>query len=335
VPAPIIVSASASSTGSGPTRRTYRRRLADELGEFAALTVSAEASSAVHPDAARQVMVTALASDQVPFDRFDGAYVYVCDGEQAGEVRAVLDGTFDGPIGSLLLDRPFSATLDAGTEVELTKPLPGARHLTIRGLNDLVEEALERIWVEVRLSAVGNGTYEYGLVDYPWIERYEQLRGIYDTVFVGADGVPTLSPYPYRLVTNGQTRTLVTTWAYSSDETFYLDAIVRADRFVYDGTSWAFRSTPGLQADTWQAAAPEEWVLAFGAWRGFEHIIGLLDKDETLSDDRRARLLREPTRRYRKWARAAARIKVYEFARPLQERNPATVIVPTRGRGWT
>lgn len=333
--APIIVSASAASTGSGPTRRTYRRRLADELGELAVLTVSSEASSAVHPDAARQVMVTALASDGVPFERFDGAYVYVCNGVQDGEVRRVLDGTFDGPIGSLLLDRPFSATLDAGTEIELTRPLPGTRHLTTKGINELVQEALERIWIEVRLTLTGNGTYEIPLgADYPWIERYEQLRGIYDTVFVGAAGVPELSSYPYRLVTNGASRTLVTAWAYSSDETFYLDTLVRADRYLYDGTSWAFRTTPGLQADTWQAAAPEHWVLAFGCYRGFEHILRLIEQDESLSDDQRARAVRYPTRRYQRWVQAATRIKLAEFPKPLQERSGPMVIAPS-GRAWT
>lgn len=331
--APLIVTPSGTSTGSGPTKRTYRRRLADELGEFAALTVSSEASAAVHPDAARQIMVTALASDQVPFDRFDGAYIRAVDGEQAGEVRAVLAGTFDGPIGSLLLDRPFSATLDAGTAIELTKPLPGKRHLTTKGLDELVQEALERIFVEVRLTLTGNGTYEQNLsATYPWIERYEQLRGTYDTI--GSDFAPTLSPYGYRLVTNGATKTLVTSKAYTTAETFYLDAIVRADRFVYDGSSWAFRTTPGLQDDDWQAAAPEHWVLAFGAMRGFEHIISMLEKDEALSDDRRTRLLRNPTRRYQKWAQAAALIKAREFPRPIQERKTSMVRMPARSE-WT
>lgn len=324
MPAPII-GPSSVTTGTGATRRTYRRRLADELGELAVLTVSSTADTAVTPDAARQVLVTALGSDGVPFDRFDGAYVYAADGAQAGEVRRVLDGTFDGPLGSLLLDRPFSSALASGTEIELTRPLPGARHLTLKGLNDLVDEALERIWIEVRLSLTGNGTYSYSLAAYPWLQMMSQTAGIYDTKWLPAPTVATLSPFGYRFVSNGITRTLVTDQIYASDETFELAAIVRADRYVYNGTTWGYVTTPGLQSDTYQAAAPESWVLAFGMVKALQTWSKAVMADRAMDRQEKAFTLADIMDRRRQWARAATRIKFQEFPKPLQE--PSTPMI--------
>ena len=326
MPAPIIGPAS-SSSATGATRRTLRRRLAEELGMYGAYTVSSTPSTSVTPDAARQVLVTALGSDQVPESYFDGAYLYVADGAQAGETRKILEGAYDGPIGSLLLDRPFSAALASGTEVEITSPLPGGRWLTVKGLNECVNEALARIWVAGRITMTGNGTYEYSLASYPWITDPDQIRGLDDRFFFGTERPATRTPYPWRVVVNGATRTLVTSTQYSSADTFYLDVFVRGDRLVSDGTTWAYQTTAGLQSDSYQCAAPEDQVVSFGMVKALQAYRRVLLADALMDKREKAAMLAENERRTLSYARMAARIKRETFPKPYPDtqRGIATV----------
>lgn len=330
---PPIIGPASSSSATGVTREAYRRRLADELGSLAVLTVSSTPSTSVTPDAARQLLVTALAVDQVPESNFDGYYVYAADGAQAGETRRVLEGSFDGPIGSLLLDRPFSAPLASGTEVELTAPLGGGRYLAIKGLNECVNEALARIWTVGRISVTGNGTYEYSLSAYPWITDSDQIRAIDDALYFGSNRPVDRSPLPYRIVQNGASRTLVTSYKYSTADTFYVEAFVRGDRLVSDGTTWAYQTTPGLQNDAYQAAVPEDVCVAFAMVKALQAYRRVLLADARMDKQTRREMLVENERRTLSYARLAARIKREQFPKPIPEPQRGVAIAPAWG-GW-
>lgn len=330
---PPIIGPAASSAATGVTREAYRRRLADELGSLAVLTVGSTASTSVTPDAARQLLVTALAVDQVPESNFDGYYVYATDGAQAGETRRVLEGTFDGPIGSLLLDRPFSSPLASGSEVELTSPLGGGRYLAIKGLNECINEALARIWTVGRISVTGNGTYEYSLAAYPWITDSDQIRAIDDSLYFGSNRPADRSPLPFRIVQSGATRTLVTSYKYSTADTFYVEAFVRGDRLVSDGSTWAYQTTPGLQNDSYQAAVPEDTVVAFAMVKALQAHRRVLLADARMDKQQRRELVAENERRTLSYARLAARIKREQFPRPIPEPQRGVAIAPSWG-GW-
>lgn len=330
---PIIGPSVAAAAVTGFSLTQYRRRLAEELGMLAVLTVSSTASTSVTPDAARQLLVTALAADQVPENNFDGYYVYVNDGTQAGETRRVLEGSFDGPIGSLLLDRPFSAPLASGSEVELTSPLGGGRYLAIKGLNECVNEALARIWTVGRLSVTGNGTYEYSLSAYPWITDSDQIRAVDDGLYFGSNRPVDRSPLPYRVVQNGASRTLVTTYKYSSADTFYVEVFVRGDRLVSDGSTWAYQTTPGLQTDAYQAAVPEDVCVAFAMVRALQAYRRVLLADARMDKQTRREMLVENERRTLSYARLAARIKREQFPKPIPEPQRGVAIAPAWG-GW-
>jgi hypothetical protein len=316
---PPIIGPASSSSATGATRKTIRRRLADELGMYGAYAVSSTPSASVTPDAARQVLVTSIGSDGVPEDYLNGSYVYAVDGTQAGETRKVLSGTFDGPIGSLLLDRPFSAALASGTEVEITSPLPVGRWLNLKGLHEAINEALARIWVAARLTMTGNGTYSYSLDAYPWITDPDQIRLLQDSYYYGSSRPADRSPYSVRMVVNGASRTLVVDAIYSSADTFYLDVFVRGDRYVSDGTTWAYQTTPGLQSDLYQCAAPEEQVVAFAMTKCLQAERRLIISNKTIDKTERSEMLRENGRRTLTWARAAARIKREQFPKPIAE----------------
>lgn len=328
--APMVVPAVSGGAGGGHTRAEYRRALADALGEYALLTVSATPSSAVHPDADRQVLVTALSSDGLDTGRFDQAYVYVANGAEAGSVRRVLNGTTDGAIGSLLLDRPFSAPLASGTEVELTAPLPGTRHLTTKGLNQVVDEALARIMVEVLLPITGTGSREYALAAYPWLTDERQIIGIYDAARFGADQPQEPSPYGFRISANGAAGTLVVGPTYSTSETFTLRAMGPADRLVYDGSAWGYAATPGLQADTYRGIPPVHWVVAFGMLRALQHLTSATLRDRRMGADEKAGWLADYGEQRQRWAASALAIKRHLFPKPRPHRTPALVA----GTSW-
>lgn len=330
---PPIIGPATASTATGVTREAYRRRLADELGSLAVLTVSSTASTSVTPDAARQVLVTALTVDQVPESNFDGYYVYVNDGTQAGETRRVLEGSFDGPIGSLLLDRPFSAALASGSEIELSSPLGGGRYLAVKGLNECVNEALARIWTVGRISVTGNGTYEYSLAAYPWITDSDQIRALDDSIYYQTNRPADRSMLPFRVVQNGATRTLVTQYKYTSADTFYMEVFVRGDRLVSDGSTWAYQTAPGLQNDAYQAAVPEDVCVAFAMVKALQAHRRVLLADPRTDKQTRRELLIENERRTLSYARMAARIKREQFPQPVPEPQRGLVVMPGIG-GW-
>jgi len=213
-----------------------------------------------------------------------------------------------------MLSRPFDAALEEGDQVEITAPLPVKRHLAIKGLNDLVNEALERCWVEVRYPVTGNGTRSYTLP--AWFSRPDLMfRGVYDTVSSAANEPNSLSGYRGRFVTNGDDVTFVADRTYSSSTTFDLAVLVRASRHIYDGSAWGYPATPGLQDDTDRSTAPEEWVVAYGMAKGLMFLRRMLLRTAMDPDEKQA-LLAEIVDRTRTWVHAANRVRA-EMPKPF------------------
>jgi len=322
---PIIIPAS-STSGTGPTLFQIRQRLADELGIYHLTTVSDTGDNA---DTARVVIADEFRDDEAGYDWMGQGWLYAKNGDQAGIQRRIIsqpDAGYQGNLGAVLLARPFSSALEVGDIVEITSPLPVKRHLAIKGLNDLINEALARIWVEVRLAITGNGTSSYSLTSYSWLKRYDQTRGIYDDLWMDPANEPELSPYPYRFVTTGAGVTLVTGRTYTSADTFYLAAIVRADRYVSDGTTWGFTASPGLLGDAYQCACPEEWAVTFAMVKALQHMTKLLMLNKRLSKDERTMAYADLMQRRQQWAAAARSIKENEFPDPVAEPTESMIV---------
>jgi hypothetical protein len=123
---------------------------------------------------------------------------------------------------------------------------------------------------------------------------------------------------PWRVVTSGADRTLVVGTRLGTDQPFFLDVLIRASQLVYDGLTWTYTETPGLQGDLWQAACPEGWVLAFGMVKALQYL------------QRRPAIQGKPAlpgidARLQLWAASAATIKRTEFPRmPSQQSRPLT-----------
>ena len=328
MPIPFIV-LSSSQTGTGPTLADYRHRLADELGFYLRTTVSTVATSG---EATRVVLANEIRDDEAGYDFMGRPWLYVASGNQSGTQRRILteDGVgYQGSRSALMLSRPLAGALASGDAIEITSPLPVKRHLAIKGLNDLVNEALDRIWLEARISITGNGTYSYSKASYPWLTRYDQTRGIYDTLWLSSGEAPALSPYGYRLDVNGQSRTLVTEQSYTTADTFQLAVFVRASRLVYDGASWSYVTSPtGLLNDTYQAAAAEEWVATFGMVKALQHLTRLTLMDRRMDKDEKILMLADLVSRRQQYALAAGEIKRREFPKSLPERSRSFLYAP-------
>lgn len=317
------------STTSGTALAVLRHRLADELGFYQAVAVSDTPTNA---DAARVVLSDELRDDEAGVGHMAARWLYVATGTQQGTQRRILrqpDAGYQGPVGAVMLSRPLDSTLTEGDQVEVTNPLPVKRHTGVKGLNDIINEALALIWIEARLSLTGNGGYEYDLSAYPWLRIYEQMRGIYDTRWLPGGSPSELSSYGYRLVTNGATRTLITEQSYTTADTFEVAVIIKADRLVSDGTDWFYADdlAPGLQDDAWETPAPERWVLAFAMVKALQYLTRLLMADQRMDKQERAAALADIMERRQTWARAAAEIKLKEFPTPLPERTQPMVSV--------
>lgn len=329
--APIIVP-SATISGSGPTLLRLWQRLADELGFWLPTTVSEEATSG---EATRVVLADETRDDEAGYD-IGGQWLYVRTGAQATTQRRMLrqDGVgYQGSQGAVILSRPLDEPLAPATVIDVTNPLPVRRHLGTKGLVDLVNEGLGLIWTKARLTFTGNGTDSYDLAAYPWLENANQILGVYDTSWNPPTRSPVLSPYSYRVVSNGVTRSFVSDrpQVYSAAETFYLDVAVRADRLVYDGSSWAYATTPGLQADNWQAACPEAWAVAFAKVKAFEYLSRYINMSQQLPDQQRQAYLADIQRRRNTASITALRIKQNLFPKTAPERRASLVQAPSVG----
>lgn len=320
------------SSAVGTTRRRYRNRLAQELGRWMETTV---AQGAPVGETGRVVLADEFRDDDAgtPFGWPADSWLYVRDGEQADTQRRVVSepGTgWQGPAGAVTLARPLDGTLEGGTAVELTSPLPCGDSNGIKGLNTLIDEGLRCCRVRVLLEFTGNGGYAYDLDDYPWLYHEGQTGGIYDASYLVVSDPPMRNPSStYRIESNGVTRRLITDLrSYADSETFAVEAFVRADLLVYDTSSWTYPDTPGLAGDLWQAAAPEHWVIAFAMVKALDVLTRMVRQRRDLSREDRADWLAEIIESRRTWFAAARAIQIYELPR-----TPVGRVEPMVGYG--
>lgn len=241
-----------SATIAGISLERYRRATAQEVGEFGVLTATETADIAITPDARRLVTASTLQSDGLTADRYDGFWLYVCDGDQAGEVRRVLEGEFDAGDGSWLVDRPFSAPLEDGTTIELMNSLPAVRYGTVDGFREAINLAIEQLPLPDKVSVtIVDGQERYGLTGYPW-----PIKGVGDVYEPRADAD---DPYDRTmqgavLERDGEAVTLALTGGFSTGTapTFDIALIRPANTWIRSSGTWA-DSLVGLQDDADEA----------------------------------------------------------------------------------
>lgn len=245
--APLIVPSATAASGIRLSR--YRRGLAPELGEHGVLTVSGTPSVSDTPDADRQVLCSGLVADGKLGTRYDGFWLYVCDGDEAGTVRQVLEGQYEGGFGSLLLDAQFTDPLASGTTIELCKTLPAVNHGTIPGLLDVINLALEELPVLDQITVVSDGTQRISLVNYPW--PIKRLAEVYEPT-TDADERLCPTSKTWKLVNDADTPYVQLSCAFTVNDVITLDIHRPANTWIRSSGVWGDSQT-GLSSDADEA----------------------------------------------------------------------------------
>lgn len=168
MPVPIIVSDAGGAT-IGDSLATIRGRLAETLGHHGVGTVTTLAAGL---EADKRLISTAYQSDQLPPESLDGLFVHIRDGAEARSSRRIVNGSFDGPLGALVVDRPYAAPLAEATVFEVSV-LPGEKYQGIEGLRPIINLALEELpvidLVSITITSTGGvADTQYSLASYAW-----------------------------------------------------------------------------------------------------------------------------------------------------------------------
>lgn len=317
-------------TASGPTRRRYRRLLASQLGWHLETVVT---ETAVAGEATRVVIADELRDDEAGWQWLGQPWVYVQSGAMAGTQRRVISQPevgYRGADAMLLLSRPFDEALEVGDVIEVTSPLPATNVGHIKGMNRIIDEALERSWTEAIVTLTGNGTDSYSLDGYEYLDLGErQISGLSDTRWAASGAARARSADRPRILTNGASRTLVTETTYSASEAFYLDVVIRGDRLVFDadGASWGYPDAPGLAGDLWQAAVPERWVVTIGMVKALQELTKMAVARRDLDPEERKLVLADLAAQRAIWAAAARAIREREMP-TAQATRSAPIVSP-------
>lgn len=320
MPSPIIVP-TGSGIAAGILRPVYRRALGAQLGPFQTLATTALATSG---EARRHVLSSGLIDDEDERERLKGRYLYVATGDMAGHQARILSTGYHGGAGLLEVSRPFATALPTGTTVEISSPLPCEQFLDTRGLNQIVNEALERCDIEYRLALTGNGTRSLSLTDYEgFLDESNRIDALYDTTAYAAGQPLEPSPYSARVDATGAARTLVTDYTYASGQALEVRVIRAGHTLVKSGGAWG-TSSVGLTSDDQAAAVPLRWVVAAGMGKALQAWERIVRQDATMSAQDKAPILDDIANGpngLRYWRGVFARIAREQFPQPTAKRR--------------
>lgn len=328
MPAPLIVPVVivSGTTSTGATLARLRDVLSEELGFRHVVQVSEGASGG---EAARTLIMDAVRDDELNEDAMGGWWAYAYDGAQAGTQRRILKRGHYGSEGAVMTSRAFSAALGVGTTVILTSPLPIKRHLGVKGVDDLVNEALDRIDIEARLQFTGNGTNQQSLLAYPTIRSIEQTTGLYDRLpSINTTDADETYGQGYRIALDGASATLVTATTYDTGTAYELGLIVKAAELIESGGVWALGAY-GLTSDSDRAAVSETWVRCFGMVKALQHLERVISLDHELDPEMKKTYLGLINSRKPVYVRAANAIRQRSFPIPYIAPRPGLVSLST------
>ncbi len=229
--------------------KQLRRNLLDtgELGGFAVCTTTTAVAD-TDPDARRKLVSADLVHDEAGETSYGGWYAYLSGGNAGsllGQQRTVRTHGYGRAQGQVALNAELSAIPPLGTEFELLAKLPAVRWQGRPGLREIINQALERLWVADWLPFTGNGTATYAVTAYPWLTQ----ERIFDVQESYGSTLPFASGMQVQLRQDAETPVLDIGRAYSPSEKFWLRVMRPAHTRIRAGGVWQ-ESTAGLVNDT-------------------------------------------------------------------------------------
>jgi hypothetical protein len=303
----------------GATLAMYRRRIAEETGNFVASTVAA-ASSTYLQDARYPVL-----SNLDQSDLYTGKWLLRPETtDERDRVRIVQERGYDPGTGTLRPDSPWFTVPVTGERYEMHGVIePWAQ------MNDFINEALKRCMVvdHLVLSIPGN-TSTINLTPYaPWLLDRRWVRG---AAFVDPNSVDDPAEVDmfqptFRGFVEQNGASLLLRWQnipWASGQVLVVRCIRRAYDLCRASSDGVFGEQSGVTEDAHESVAADDWVAAAAMvdfWNEFGDVVAAGNRAESESNQG-------------KWAGVFTTLTQQYFTLP-----PYTMLSPVRsgwGAGW-
>ena len=250
------------------TLLTLRRALAYALDDLGAYVLASGSTTTAVSNGLKNSATNASVN------RYDGRWVYVATGVQAGQQGRVKTGGYAPSTGTLTMVTTWGAPT-TGDTIELTSLFPCAASSTTAPGEDvsyrtLINRALSRLLLPddtITLQITTSQTYS--LAAYPWLDRDERLIEVREPGPTGGLDVPAAWRRP-ALRTIGATAYVILDAPFGAGATGNLTLIVKrtADTLINGA-----ESTVGLALDTDTAEATVDDVVTVGLLEAYRALM--------------------------------------------------------------
>ena len=318
---PVVVAPSPvpGLVGVAVTTGRYRRRIAEETGNFVASTVSAASTTFL------QDLRYPVRSSLDQADLYTGKWLLRPHAtDERDRTRVVQERGYDPGTGVLRPDSPWFTTPVTDEPYELHGVIEPWEQML-----DLINEALKRCFVVDHLVLpISPGVSFVNLTPYaPWLLDRRWVRGA-RFVDPNAYDDPTdidMSTPTFRGYVDQQGRAMVLRWQntpWQAEQVLVVRCIRRCYDYCRTGPDGVFGEISGLSKEEHECVAAEDWVAAAAMvdfWDTFGNVVAAGNRQEAETNQQ-------------KWAETFTTITQGYFTLP-----PYTLLAPVKsgwGAGW-
>lgn len=310
--------------------KTARRYLANVLEPRSWGVVSSSSTGAVNTVVAASMKLSR--GDQ---DALDTGWLYWSGGALLGEQRPIRRSGLDTSTGTITVATDFAATTPTGAEFEVHTRYPVKRDdgsLLVAGYQELINDALARLWVQDDLAVSGVAGQTRYLLDvstYPFLAETERILDVMDPL--GTDNVKRSTQQGWSVNDDPEAPELIVSGGFATGETFYLRVARPAWTRIKISGTWTEVSAAspnggqlGVSADSDEFQARLRDVTALAIAESMNHL-GMA-QPAYQSD------VWEERRRY--WAAVAAQCKFRRLPRKPKPQVRAVYVGGGVMAGW-
>lgn len=255
-----------TAVGTGVSLKTYRQKLAQDIGFYVLSTTTAANSTTTN------ITLGDLADSALTTDYYNNVWVIVTSTTSGliGQTRRIKTDGYAPATGIMTLTRGFSSASTNGTEVELHGVLPPVAMGGMKGWREIINDALRECWAIDKLSIApaNSTTYTHTLSDLPWIPDEDDFIEVWQR----STGAETDSIVPeWRFEYNADAPVIELRKTLSTADRLKPMVYRPMDTWIKVGNSWG-NSTSGLVNDSDQALLPLEGMERIGKAIAYEYL---------------------------------------------------------------